>query len=111
MCLCTRKFGPRLFHLSGFRREDEERWNQPPRTPAQCQEIIERFLNGTTGMGLIDALQREICPQATHLIALIKMWQVFLLSISILAGVSVPNSMNPFSSTTTFHPTGATGNT
>jgi deoxyribodipyrimidine photo-lyase len=65
MRLCTRKFGPRLVHLSGFRREDEEPWNQPPRTPAQCQEIIQRFLNGTTGMGLIDASQREICPQAT----------------------------------------------
>ncbi|KAI9056261.1 hypothetical protein LZ554_001188 [Drepanopeziza brunnea f. sp. 'monogermtubi'] len=65
MRLCTRKFGPKLFRLSGFKAEGEERWSSPSRpgpglTPAQVREQIDRFLNGTTGMGLIDASLREM---------------------------------------------------
>ncbi|KAF4637650.1 hypothetical protein G7Y89_g413 [Cudoniella acicularis] len=65
MRLCARKFGPKLFHLGGFRDEDHQRWNNPsqPRqnqNKESIQEMVERFLNGTTGMGLIDASQREL---------------------------------------------------
>ncbi|KAI6248797.1 putative cryptochrome DASH, mitochondrial [Erysiphe necator] len=67
MRLCTRKFGPKLFCVSGFRNQKEYRpiWNSPSKplpgsSINQVQEIVERFLNGTTGMGLIDAAQREL---------------------------------------------------
>jgi len=65
MRLCTRKFGPKLFRLSGFKAEGEERWNSPSRpstgsSAAEVKSQIERFLNGTTGMGLIDASLREM---------------------------------------------------
>ncbi|POS87114.1 hypothetical protein EPUL_002110 [Erysiphe pulchra] len=67
MRLCTRKFGIKLFRLSGFRDQKEYRpiWNLPSKplpgsSIAQVQEMIKRFLNGTTGMGLIDAAQREL---------------------------------------------------
>ncbi|KAF7889952.1 uncharacterized protein EAF02_002367 [Botrytis sinoallii] len=66
MRLCTRKFGPKLFQLGGFKEEENahSKWSRldSPRdgvTKEQIQEIIERFLNGTTGMGFIDASQRE----------------------------------------------------
>ncbi|PBP24732.1 DASH family cryptochrome [Diplocarpon rosae] len=65
MRLCNRKFGPKLFRLSGFKAEGEERWYSPSRpgpgsTSADVEGQIERFLNGTTGMGLIDASLREM---------------------------------------------------
>ena len=67
MRLCTRKFGAKLFHLEGFKAEDhvEGRWAHPSRprdgqSPEQVKEMLERFLNGTTGMGLIDASLREV---------------------------------------------------
>lgn len=65
MRLCTRKFGPKLFRLSGFKSEDEQKWSSPtkPREgqkPEEIKNMIERFLNGTTGMGLIDASLREL---------------------------------------------------
>ncbi|KAF8864683.1 cryptochrome [Acephala macrosclerotiorum] len=64
MRLCTRKFGVKLFRLSGFKAADDERWRTPdqPRgaTPEEIKGQIERFLNGTTGMGLIDASLREL---------------------------------------------------
>ncbi|KAK6586547.1 hypothetical protein PZA11_001604 [Diplocarpon coronariae] len=65
MRLCTRKFGPKLFRLSGFKAEGEERWYSssrpgPGSTSAEVEGQIERFLNGTTGMGLIDASLREM---------------------------------------------------
>lgn len=64
MRLCTRKFGSKLFQLSGFKASDDERWRTPahPRgaSSEEIQEQIERFLNGTTGMGLIDASLREL---------------------------------------------------
>jgi deoxyribodipyrimidine photo-lyase len=65
MRLCTRKFGPKLFRLSGFKSEDEQKWASPskPRDGQKSDDIketIERFLNGTTGMGFIDASQREL---------------------------------------------------
>ncbi|KAH8684870.1 DNA photolyase, FAD-binding/Cryptochrome [Tricladium varicosporioides] len=64
MRLCARKFGPKLFRLSGFREEKDDGWNSPDRPrideKVPTREMIERFLNGTTGMGLIDASQREL---------------------------------------------------
>ncbi|TVY21868.1 putative mitochondrial cryptochrome DASH [Lachnellula arida] len=65
MRLCNRKFGLKMFRLGGFREEDPVRWNTLD-SPRQGQggqsldEMIERFLDGTTGMGLIDASQREL---------------------------------------------------
>ncbi|KAJ8067277.1 hypothetical protein OCU04_004637 [Sclerotinia nivalis] len=67
MRLCTRKFGPQLFRLGGFKAEKDahSKWSRldSPKdgfSKEQIQEIVERFLNGTTGMGFIDASQREI---------------------------------------------------
>ncbi|TWU74621.1 hypothetical protein ED733_002002 [Metarhizium rileyi] len=72
MRLCTAKFGRKLFRLSGFRQQDgsyNKKWKtatekiadpeqDPP--PSQISKILERFQNGTTGMGLVDASQREL---------------------------------------------------
>jgi len=66
MRLCTRKFGPKLFALSGFKSSDyETRWSSPTspgpsQTSSEVRTIISRFTNGTTGMGLIDASLREL---------------------------------------------------
>lgn len=66
MRLCTRKFGSKLFSLSGFKQkaDSNEKWSSPSNTNGQdrvyLQEVLDRFLNGTTGMGLIDASQREL---------------------------------------------------
>lgn len=61
MRLCTRKFGPKLFRDSGFREEYKGKWKTA--TDGGLDEVaqtIQRFLSGTTGMGLIDASQREL---------------------------------------------------
>ncbi|TQW01019.1 hypothetical protein V2A60_002036 [Cordyceps javanica] len=71
MRLCTKKFGAKLFGASGFRQVDgySKKWRtastataspdqDPP--PQKVSEMIERFLQGNTGMGLIDASQREL---------------------------------------------------
>lgn len=70
MMLCTRKFGAKLFALYGFKGAEDvgiKEWLRPSRakggagkSQAQVTEIFTRFLNGTTGMGLIDASQREL---------------------------------------------------
>lgn len=70
MMLCTRKFGSKLFSLYGFKGAEDvgvKEWLRPSRaaggrgkTQAEITEIFSRFLNGTTGMGLIDASQREL---------------------------------------------------
>ncbi|KAJ4314679.1 hypothetical protein N0V84_008754, partial [Fusarium piperis] len=72
MRLCTMKFGTQLFRVSGFKGATglyEKKWktadkktaaiDQDP-APEEVEAIIERFLQGTTGMGLIDASQREL---------------------------------------------------
>lgn len=79
MRLCTKKFGHRLFSVDGFRDHDAEKgsetaskkpkWktlreedassDQKP-SPGEIADIIDRFNAGTTGMGLIDASQREL---------------------------------------------------
>lgn len=64
MRLCNRKYGPRLFRQSGFREDFSYPWKSPqnPRevSSAEVKRILERILNGTTGMGIIDASQREV---------------------------------------------------
>lgn len=71
MRLCTKKFGSKLFSLEGFRQDSDytKKWktanknvaspDQKP-SPEQVSGIIKRFLEGSTGMGLIDASQREL---------------------------------------------------
>lgn len=56
MRLCTMKFGARLFSVHGFKGKGnygDREWRKDP-------EVIQRFTRGTTGMGLIDASQREL---------------------------------------------------
>lgn len=67
MRLCTRKFGVRLYHLGGFkqRADAHTKWSTPDnpndgRSREELSDALDRFLNGTTGMGLIDASQREM---------------------------------------------------
>lgn len=51
--LLTRKFGPRLFREGGFRVANDIKWKYD-------KDILKRWLEGTTGMGLVDASQREL---------------------------------------------------
>jgi deoxyribodipyrimidine photo-lyase len=67
MRLCTLKFGTKLFHLAGFKQRSDAstKWSTPDNPKPGCsrdeiEDTLERFLNGTTGMGLIDASQREM---------------------------------------------------
>ena len=74
MRLCTRKFGTRLFFLGGYRQAEDadSKFTSSPyskstrkknRAGANDQDtrvVVERFLAGRTGMGLIDAAQREL---------------------------------------------------
>ena len=62
MRLCTRKFGPRLFRVEGFRNDKSYPWKTPGQkgTGEEVKEMVERFLRGETGTSLIDASQREL---------------------------------------------------
>lgn len=72
MRLCTEKFGYKLFRLRGFREDatyNHKKWKtgKPEKAAADqdpssegIQKIIKRLLEGSTGMGLIDASQREL---------------------------------------------------
>ena len=81
MRLCTRKFGPRLFRVEGFRGDEATSWKYLSKADAkhmtsytksskddtsassQRSELataVERFLEGRTGTGLIDASMREL---------------------------------------------------
>ncbi|KAK1965229.1 DASH family cryptochrome [Colletotrichum sublineola] len=71
MRLCTMKFREKLFCVTGFKSDKTPKWKSAdPKhvvsddnlgTPvADVQKILQRFFNGTTGMGLIDASQREL---------------------------------------------------
>lgn len=59
MRLCTRKFGPRLFPVEGFRQDTSYKWKHPQKDP-ETKEKVARFLEGRTGIGLIDASMREL---------------------------------------------------
>ena len=53
MRLVTRKFGPRLFRAEGFKNDSSAKWKYD-------KHALKRWLEGTTGMGLVDASQREL---------------------------------------------------
>ena len=53
MRLVTRKFGPRLFRAEGFKNDKSIGWTYD-------DNALRRFLEGTTGTGLVDASQREL---------------------------------------------------
>lgn len=78
MRLCNRKFGTRLFHIDGFRADATQSNGQDGEAKAHKQwryldnsqkhsdnqtisrAYLERLLYGETGIGLIDASQREL---------------------------------------------------
>ncbi len=57
--LATRKFGPRLFRIEGFKNESTHAWKYPHKD-RDAQQQVNRFLEGTTGTGFIDASMREL---------------------------------------------------
>ena len=57
--LATRKFGPRLFRIGGFKDDASYSWKSP-QTDKAVQTQVSRFLEGTTGTGFIDASMREL---------------------------------------------------
>lgn len=57
--LATRKFGPRLFRIGGFKDDYSFAWQYPEKDP-EVQHHVDRFLAGKTGTGLIDASMREL---------------------------------------------------
>lgn len=62
MKLCARKYGSALFSVHGFRGKQDHgkhtkiEWKSPLDEPRK----VERFLAGTTGIGLVDASMREL---------------------------------------------------
>ncbi|KOS22412.1 putative cryptochrome DASH [Escovopsis weberi] len=71
MRLSAIKYGNKLFHLHGFKEGSgyEKPWLTPNAreaapgqnpSPQRVAQMIERLIKGTTGMGLIDASQREL---------------------------------------------------
>ncbi|OQO06870.1 hypothetical protein B0A48_07436 [Cryoendolithus antarcticus] len=71
MRLCTMKFGSRLFYLDGYRQDQKANFklilkpystepSKPKAPDPAIKASLDRFLNGTTGTGLIDASQREL---------------------------------------------------
>ncbi|KAL9014647.1 MAG: hypothetical protein Q9173_000704 [Seirophora scorigena] len=57
--LATRKFGPRLFRIEGFKNDASYPWRYAQKDKA-VQHTVARFLEGTTGNGFIDASMREL---------------------------------------------------
>lgn len=57
--LATRKFGPRLFQIEGFKNDMTHVWKYPQKD-REVQQKVNRFLEGTTGIGFIDASMREL---------------------------------------------------
>lgn len=57
--LVTRKFGPRLFRIEGFKNDTSYLWKYPQKDK-EVQHTVQRFLEGTTGNGFIDASMREL---------------------------------------------------
>ncbi|KAF2722208.1 cryptochrome [Polychaeton citri CBS 116435] len=74
MRLCTKKFGTSLFFVGGYRGDKDakfkfisspvtrstEKKNVKGSNDADTKEAVERFINGRTGIGLIDASNREL---------------------------------------------------
>ena len=57
--LTTRKFGAQMFRIEGCRNDKSSAWRYPQKDPG-VQRQVTRFLEGTTGTGLIDASMREL---------------------------------------------------
>lgn len=57
--LATRKFGPRLFRVGGFKNDTSSSWGYPQKN-ADLQAKVSRWLEGRTGNGFIDASMREL---------------------------------------------------
>ena len=57
--LATRKFGPKLFQISGFKNDMSRSWDYLQMNK-ETQRRVTRFLEGTTGTGFIDASMREL---------------------------------------------------
>lgn len=60
MRLCHKKFEDRILSVGGFKQDFSYPWKTPGAEAPDIQAKLDRFLNGTTGMGLIDASQREL---------------------------------------------------
>ncbi|KAI1809672.1 cryptochrome [Poronia punctata] len=71
MRLCTRRFRVKLFCRSGFRDDYSHKWRtvrlgnelavgSPQSTIDETSAVLRRVLDGTTGLSLIDASQREL---------------------------------------------------
>ncbi|OTA93422.1 hypothetical protein M434DRAFT_43756, partial [Hypoxylon sp. CO27-5] len=69
MRLCTRKFKEKLFLRAGFRNDRSNKWKSANKekiadgqqeSAEEISKILRRIFSGTTGMGLIDASQREL---------------------------------------------------
>lgn len=57
--LATRKFGHHLFRIEGFKNDTSHAWKYPQKD-REVQQKVNRFLEGTTGIGFIDASMREL---------------------------------------------------
>ncbi|KAI4287211.1 MAG: hypothetical protein L6R35_003531 [Caloplaca aegaea] len=57
--LATRKFGPQLFRIEGFKNDASYPWKYPQKDK-KVQHTVTRFLEGKTGNGFIDASMREL---------------------------------------------------
>ncbi|XXH05867.1 hypothetical protein Hte_012308 [Hypoxylon texense] len=69
MRLCNRKFKGKLFLRSGFRDDHANKWKSAKEeeitegqelSADEVSRLVKRVFDGTTGMGLIDASQREL---------------------------------------------------
>lgn len=56
--LATRKFGPRLFRIGGFKNDTSSSWKYLK--DKETQRRVTRFLEGTTGTGFVDASMKEL---------------------------------------------------
>ena len=65
--LTTRKFGPRLFRISGFKADDSYKWKYATPKDPETEKVVQRFLEGRTGNGFIDASMRELYLTGTCL--------------------------------------------
>lgn len=60
MRLCTKKFGRKLFYATGFQGDNKVTSSWKSTNTKDFGRIMQRFLSGMTGTGLIDASQREL---------------------------------------------------
>jgi deoxyribodipyrimidine photo-lyase len=64
--LVARKYGAKMFYLGGLRGGKDKSWKElggardVANDPSSASSILERFRSGRTGIGLIDASQREL---------------------------------------------------